>query len=517
MNKLYFTENRLLFAAVSFATEEGPAPQTLRGAPARSLPAAASVSNHVLMALGLGALFAWSQICSGIPLPRLELFNRCVLIGFCQAAVLAILALVYRRAKACPSIRLTTLAGGALGTLGTTAFALPLGSALALGVAAMCIGAAQALLLSSWCLMLARSSASRPTVAAFGGVLVGVALRLVLLASSAAVITNIALAYLLIGFTCLLAVQSRSEDSAPVATPQPVVRPRGSYLVTLGSLTAIGGIFVGMTLNPYIIQSDLIEQRSALISLLTLALILVISLFAASRQPHDEALIAVPQALLLCGLFLFSSGILGTIILPLAFIIAAQTCALALALSTAVRWAAAATASTSASTAPPAHASAKAAARSNPAPEHVDQPAPTIASAALPILLLSGSLPCSLGVLFSTNTGVAFTTIATGASVCIAALAVFYAVGSMRAVSAAAAADAARAAEPPEPTLDDLGLTPQERRIAALILEGRTYKQITVDCDISERTVKFHAKNVFEKAGVKNRREFEQEWGHKDE
>ena len=57
--------------------------------------------------------------------------------------------------------------------------------------------------------------------------------------------------------------------------------------------------------------------------------------------------------------------------------------------------------------------------------------------------------------------------------------------------------------------LDSLGLTPKEMPIAKLILQHQSYAAIAAERHLAVRTVQFHATNIFRKAYVSNRRDFE--------
>ena len=50
--------------------------------------------------------------------------------------------------------------------------------------------------------------------------------------------------------------------------------------------------------------------------------------------------------------------------------------------------------------------------------------------------------------------------------------------------------------------LAPFGLTEREMQIVVMLLDGQTMKGIAEELFITERTVKFHSKNAFEKIGV---------------
>jgi DNA-binding CsgD family transcriptional regulator/tetratricopeptide (TPR) repeat protein len=73
---------------------------------------------------------------------------------------------------------------------------------------------------------------------------------------------------------------------------------------------------------------------------------------------------------------------------------------------------------------------------------------------------------------------------------------------------ASVAADAAESAvaQPAAPG-DELGLTPREREVLALVAEGRTNRQIAEALFISDKTASVHVSNILAKLGVANRAE----------
>jgi DNA-binding CsgD family transcriptional regulator len=55
-----------------------------------------------------------------------------------------------------------------------------------------------------------------------------------------------------------------------------------------------------------------------------------------------------------------------------------------------------------------------------------------------------------------------------------------------------------------------LDLTPTELKIAQLVKEGMSNKEVAAQCWISPRTVAFHLRNIFTKAGITSRGELAQ-------
>src|SRR5215470_17356484 len=70
----------------------------------------------------------------------------------------------------------------------------------------------------------------------------------------------------------------------------------------------------------------------------------------------------------------------------------------------------------------------------------------------------------------------------------------------------AVGAAASTAAQPAAPG-DELGLTPREREVLALVAEGRTNRQIAEALFISDKTASVHVSNILAKLGVANRAE----------
>ncbi|HEY8499602.1 MAG TPA: helix-turn-helix transcriptional regulator, partial [Clostridia bacterium] len=55
--------------------------------------------------------------------------------------------------------------------------------------------------------------------------------------------------------------------------------------------------------------------------------------------------------------------------------------------------------------------------------------------------------------------------------------------------------------------LEGLGLSPREKEVASLLLQGQSAKEIAVILEISISTVNFHIKNLYKKLNIGNRSE----------
>lgn len=148
------------------------------------------------------------------------------------------------------------------------------------------------------------------------------------------------------------------------------------------------------------------------------------------------------------------------------------------------------------------------------------------------LVLASGTLYAQcLGVWVGKTINIAFDELIGAATVLIAliaVLAILYMVGRMRQTASQRSDESASAPAPSEPlTLEEIrsalrdyrlksmepyGLTEREQQIIALIIDGQTLGGIAEQLFISERTVKFHSKNAYNKLGVRNKKEFMQKF-----
>jgi two-component system response regulator DevR len=78
----------------------------------------------------------------------------------------------------------------------------------------------------------------------------------------------------------------------------------------------------------------------------------------------------------------------------------------------------------------------------------------------------------------------------------------------VRAIEGAAAGQQildSKVTRPAEAKIRDAGLSPQERRVLALVVEGKTNKEIAAALSLSDRTVKHYLSNACAKLGVNRR------------
>lgn len=54
---------------------------------------------------------------------------------------------------------------------------------------------------------------------------------------------------------------------------------------------------------------------------------------------------------------------------------------------------------------------------------------------------------------------------------------------------------------------ENLNLTPRETQVVKLLVKGRLYKEISLDCGISLDTVRSHLRNIYKKLHVRTRTE----------
>ncbi len=132
--------------------------------------------------------------------------------------------------------------------------------------------------------------------------------------------------------------------------------------------------------------------------------------------------------------------------------------------------------------------------------------------ACIGLLFGDGIVARGIGMLVNNNFKLDFPMVATAASALIALFALFYAFATSATQRGEAVVPVVldesddRAGD----FLDSFDFTAQEQRVASCIIGGMKYREIAEELDLSERTVKFHAKHAFEKVGVSRRDDFEQ-------
>lgn len=294
-------------------------------------------------------------------------------------------------------------------------------------------------------------------------------------------------------------------------------------LIVLCLCTFAASLFGGLATNPYLVNSQTLMVGMLVLTAASIAMIGAGSeLFfrwqdrrlskdgAVDRSAptdvdtlesaHDLAqfvqpIIGLSLILLVSGLMLFSMKLPGTMTIALSMVLGAKNCLIM------VCWI----------VFPRAIADAR---------------LPFIPCFAL-LVLANGTLYAPyLGVWINKSIGVDFRALTATATVLIAfvaVLALFYMIVRMKQINAEQHPETENA--PASLTLEDIrdalrahqqkmmepyGLTEREQQIIAMIADGQTLGGIAEELYITERTVKFHSKNAYDKLGVRSKKELMQ-------
>lgn len=440
-----------------------------------SAAAASRPGLKAAAAIGAAAFLSWLVLYQGsLLLNDMAYFNGFLEMALAHAATLIVCLVVGSRGGR-PSRPLMPLAAGLALCLATLApFAIPAANLLAAPFA----GAASALLACSLVLRLSGFTLDTGAASIVGGQLIGLALLVLCgfaddpLVPVATACACAAVAGIALSFSCPPPIAKLSQRTELPSSWRP-------YVAVSGTCCFLASVFAGVALNPYIIQSQTISAYWIAIAFAGLALLGGIS--AALKRTGFQSYFLAPLVGLIVGLYLFSSGAISSIILPIAIVLAAETGLTVFSLLAATAFA-----------------------RLHPAP---------LSAAALGSLLGTGIAGNGFGelvhVLFQPN----FIVISGTASACLAALAVLYVVISIKYPGAFDILANDFHIEPAPKTVNEImreaGLSDAEVRVGLAILDGGTYRDIGERLDISERTVKYHASNILHKMGMKRRNEFE--------
>lgn len=539
--------------------------------------------------LGLASLVAWTQIYQGsVLLKNIPLFNNYLYAVLAHTAILILFL-----ALSGTSLRhLFYHFAAAVGIVAACFMFLALltSDILLSRAASLMYGAASAALEAAWIMHISLFKARRIIAVVLGGLLAGALLRLACSSGSSWTndVLNASSVVLPIIASLALWIFPRPKLAFPrKRNTRKETGLSNAFLVILASCCCIGSFFAGLALNPYVIQSSLVNIYWAAF---TAASVLVFLMPLRVVRQANIQLFFLPALIgLLIGLYLFSSSGLGSIIMPLGMIIAAQTYCNAIGLIAVAVLLKNASSFTKAKTG---REGAK-----QGFFQRTEYLEPFIL--VIGLLLSDGMFAQGVGIFASDQASLGYKQVATAASTCMLALGVFYALAAMNSSSAAKTIFASlgtqgqgkKAAEQPnqdssvqtqkilveseeellpqdpaqetsaskmgqgtttqntrgqsaamqdeeqfseatqeanrirnialkqqatsiktnstETLFSAMELTERERSIALLILQGMAYRRIGEELDVTERTVKFHASNLFKKAGASNRREFE--------
>ena len=437
---------------------------------------------RICYAAGMGSLIAWIFLFWGcLVLDDVSLYNHALFATVGHIAALTLVAICLARGvRAGDGVgRQGTLASCGAAALSMAAYAVFGGDILACA-ASLLSGAASAVAGVLWIVRGAGARVRFSFLCVVGGTLASAAVGMMCLTVGPWL--GLALCTVLpmvCGALAFAPAPDAPSQGQIAGSDMPRKRFPWPFLSALCACCIISALFVGLATNPYVFQSETVERWWLLFACLALGLLLLWSTL--SRNSDARVFFLAALAFLLVGLFFFSAGILGSIVLPLGMVMAAETCCVALCWSSTCLLA-----------------------------RRVNDRAAAIAVAGL--FLGDGVLARGVGMLANNYFTLSFTAVATIASALTAGFALFYAIAAPLQPHAGDTVPVGldESDDRGGNFLDSFDFTPQEQRVAACILEGMKYREIAESLDLSERTVKFHAKHIFEKVGVTRRADFEE-------
>ncbi len=486
----------------------------------------------LLTFFGLAATLAWIQTSESLWIARdAALYNGCLAVATTFVIVLAALSLCRRLGAAISDRRVLVGSVVVAVASGMGAAFVPIG---ALRLLALCIAAAAMTApLVAWLRHLAFQPFFRNVVLVCASGACATFVKAALLATALAPGAMLGVLSLCSG-GCLIALALSSKDpevlegrpaddgrSSNAAAPR-MRFPWATLLLLCLSHLAVS-VFTGMAASPYLANSQTIAEYSAAISF-GIMMVLGIAAYLRfvrgrktdGRRSSDEdgrafdqaasshtlivAFTAIVLAILIVGLLVFAVSAPGTMIFALGIIVAAKQCLLS------VIWIA--------------------------VPLVVVMVEPPIELHAARLLLASGVLYATEAALWAgiqlRLSFAALTSSAVVLLVFIAAISIAYAVlGARREQLLFSIGRPQQNDEAPPARLDLDGirealhqyrldqlapynLTERETEVVMLLIDGQTLGNIAEQLFISERTVKFHSKNAYEKLGVHGKKELMQ-------
>lgn len=447
-------------------------------------------------AAGFSALLAWLCLYwGGLVLDDVEMYNHALFAVIAHAVALVAIAALGRmhadRPKEEPAdgdvvphrdgfAENLAVAAAGIGAAVLLAVYFFVGGALAAGVVSVAFGLASASLGVVWVRRISGERVRFSFTCALVGMVAAVLVSLACMNVGAWL--EMLLCIVLPAFSGAMAFGPAPEApnrNALVGDDVPHKKLPWPFISALLACCMVCAFFVGLATNPYVLQSQTIVRWWLVLA--CAALLVLLSWSRIAKRSDMRAFFLASLAFLFVGLFLFSGGVLGSIILPLGMVMAAETCCVAQCWATVCLIARRA-------------------------------PDSALPVACFGLLFGDGMLARGSGMFVNNSFTLSFPVVAMVASALIAAFALFYAFATSVAQRDGAVVPVGldESDDRAGSFLDSFGFTTQEQRVAACIIEGMKYREIAERLDLTERTVKFHAKNAFEKAGVTKRADFEQ-------